>query len=382
MVLFTLFMGFIPLFLPYSMHSLTPDYLTNLRLNMQQSAMLRTLGAYQGKQQLYVQQQPEVLQGLKNVAAVESIESSNRLEGVEIAPRRLKPLVLKNATPQNRSEQEVAGYRDALVLIHENKQHMPITASVLQQIHSTLYRYMPQTGGRWKATNNDIIERHADGSTRVRFCPVAAHLTPQAMADWANHYHYAINQQLADALVIVPLTVLDFLCIHPFTDGNGRIARLLTLQLLYHFDYIVGQFISLERIVEESKGDYYDTLEASSQGWHEGVHNAAPWLDYFWATLLRAYKEFEERVGTVQHGRGAKTQRVRTEILKRHTPFAISELEADCHGISRDTVRLVLRAMQTEGVIASTGKGRGARWQRIGLCRDSLNIQKIHKKPK
>ncbi|MBK7615955.1 MAG: Fic family protein [Burkholderiales bacterium] len=347
------------------MHSLSPDYLVKLRFDAQQLATLRALGEYRGKQQLYVAQSPEVLSDLRQVAVVESTESSNRLEGVIVAAHRLKSLVLRNATPKSRSEQEVAGYRDALGLIHESSEQMPFSEGTLLQLHSMLYRYMPQPGGHWKATNNDIIERHPDGSSRIRFRPVAAHLTPIAMADMIARYRSALDQHLADPLVLAPLVVLDFLCIHPFPDGNGRMARLLTLQLLYHFDYAVGRFISLERIFEESKESYYETLEASSQGWHEAAHNIAPWLDYFWGALLRAYKEFEERVGTIERRRGAKGGRVRAEILKRLSPFSISEIEEACPGISRDMVRVVLRAMKAEGLIAPTGKGRGARWLQV-----------------
>ncbi len=315
---------------------------------------------------LFFEQSPEVLSDLRQVAVVESTESSNRLEGVVVAAHRLKSLVLKNATPQSRSEQEVAGYRDALGLIHENGEEMPFSEGMVLQLHSMLYRYMPQPGGQWKATNNDIIERHPDGSSRIRFRPVASHLTPMAMADLITRYRTALDQDLADPLVLVPLAVLDFLCIHPFPDGNGRMARLLTLQLLYHFDYAVGRFISLERIFEESKESYYETLEASSQGWHEGEHNTAPWLDYFWGALLRAYKEFEERVGTIERGRGAKGDRVRAEILKRQLPFSITDIEEACPGISRDTVRLVLRTMKAEELIEPMGKGRGAKWIQKG----------------
>jgi Fic family protein len=324
------------------------------------------LGEYRGKQLLFFEQSPEVLSDLRQVAVVESTESSNRLEGVVVAAHRLKSLVLKNATPQSRSEQEVAGYRDALGLIHENGEEMPFSEGMVLQLHSMLYRYMPQPGGQWKATNNDIIERHPDGSSRIRFRPVASHLTPMAMADLITRYRTALDQDLADPLVLVPLAVLDFLCIHPFPDGNGRMARLLTLQLLYHFDYAVGRFISLERIFEESKESYYETLEASSQGWHEGEHNTAPWLDYFWGALLRAYKEFEERVGTIERGRGAKGDRVRAEILKRQLPFSITDIEEACPGISRDTVRLVLRTMKAEELIEPMGKGRGAKWIQKG----------------
>lgn len=356
-----------------AVHSLAPDYLAKLRFKAKQLATLRALGEYRGKQRLYIAQSPEVLSDLRQVAVVESTESSNRLEGVVVAARRLKSLVLENATPKSRSEQEIAGYRDALGLIHENAEQMPFTEGVILQVHGTMYRYMPQPGGHWKATNNDIVERHPDGGSRIRFRPVAAHLTPMAMADLVAGHRNALDQHLADPLVVVPLAVLDFLCIHPFPDGNGRMARLLTLQLLYHFDYAVGRFISLERIFEESKDSYYETLEASSQGWHEAAHDIGPWLDYFWGVLLRAYKEFEERVGTIERGRGAKGDRVRAEILKRNLPFSISQIEGACPGVSRDMVRLVLRSMKTQGLIAPTGKGRGAKW--VSLAKQAASAK-------
>lgn len=344
------------------MQSLAPGFLAALRYDGLQLATLRALGEYQGKQKLYTTQSPETLADLKQVAVVESTESSNRLEGVVVAPSRLKSLVIRNAMPKSRSEQEVAGYRDALALIHESARDMPFKDSIVLQLHGMLYRYMPQPGGRWKATNNDIVERHPDGSTRLRFQPVAAHLTPMAMEELTRRYAVALDQHLADPLVLVPLAMLDFLCIHPFADGNGRMSRLLTLVLLYQFDHVVGRYISLERIFEASKEGYYETLEASSQGWHEGRHDVKPWLDYFWGALLRASKEFEERVGTYTHARGNKGDRVRAQVLQRTQSFSISEIEESCPGISRDMVRLVLRAMKAEGLIEPTGKGRGARW--------------------
>jgi Fic family protein len=348
------------------MHSLDPNHLAALRFDGTQAATLRSLGEYRGKQQLYVAQSPETLKGLRQIATVESTESSNRLEGVVVPPSRLKSLVIRNTAPKNRSEQEIAGYRDALTLIHESAVHMPFNEGVMLQLHTMLYRYMPQPGGRWKATNNDIIERHPDGTSRVRFQPVAAHLTSIAVADLTRCYAAAVDQHLADPLVLVPLAILDFLCIHPFPDGNGRMSRLLTLLLLYRFDYAVGRYISLERIFEETKESYYETLEASSRGWHQGQHDVKPWLDYFWGALLRAYREFEDRVGTIEQGRGSKGERVRAEVLGRSQPFSISEIEEACPGVSRDMVRLVLRGMKSEGLIESTGKGRGAKWRRIG----------------
>lgn len=347
------------------MHSLVPEYLDRLRFDANQVATLRALGEYRGKQALFYRQAPEVLKRLRQVAVIESSESSNRLEGVTVPANRLKALVTKNTKPRDRSEQEVAGYRDALALIHESARDMPFSANVVLQLHSTLYRFMPNPGGRWKSSDNEIIERHADGSVRLRFKPTPVHLTPMAMEELTKRYGAAIKAHSQDPLVIVPLTILDFLCIHPFSDGNGRIGRLLTLMLLYQFDYEVGRYISIERVYEDTKESYYETLEASSQCWHKGKHDPFPWLDYFWGVLLRAYRDFEERVGQVRSGRGAKSAQVREAVLNRRTPFSISEIEAACAGVSRDTVRGILRQMKAEQLIASTGKGRSAKWIRV-----------------
>ncbi|MDD3529864.1 MAG: Fic family protein [Gallionellaceae bacterium] len=347
------------------MHSLAPAFLAGLRFDATQLATLRAIGEYRGKQTLFYQQAPEALKRLRQVAVVESSESSNRLEGVTVAASRLKAIVLKNTLPKDRSEQEVAGYRDALALIHESARDMAFTPNIMLQLHAMMYRYMPNPGGRWKQTDNDIIERQPDGSVRIRFRPTPAHLTPEAVEALARHYGEAVDRSIQDPLVILPLAILDFLCIHPFPDGNGRMARLLTLMLLYQFGYEVGRYISLERVIEDSKESYYETLEKSSQGWHEGQHDIKPWLDYFWGILLRAYREFEERIGTVHYGRGGKTEQVREAVLSRNQPFSISELEAACPGISRDMVRLVLRQMKDERLIEPTGKGRAAKWVRL-----------------
>jgi Fic family protein len=344
--------------------SLAPTYLDRLRFNAAQAATLRAIGECRGKQELYARQAPEVLKSLREVAVIESSESSNRLEGVTVARSRLKALVLKRAQPRNRSEQEVAGYRDALAMIHESAPAMSMSTGLILQLHATLYRYLPNPGGRWKAVDNEIIERHTDGTVRVRFKPTPAHLTPMAMQELTQRYRELAEQGQHDPLVLIPATILDFLCIHPFHDGNGRIARLLTLLLLYQCGYEVGRFISIERVYEDTKESYYETLYTSSQGWHESRHDIFPWLEYFWGVLLRAYREFEERVGKVRQGRGAKSAQVREAILARTVPFSISEIERACAGISRDTIRLVLRQMKSEGLIVPTGTGRSAKWRR------------------
>ncbi|MBI5210131.1 MAG: Fic family protein [Elusimicrobia bacterium] len=346
------------------MKSLDIPYLRRLSFSAEQAASLKRIGECKGRQDLFVRQTPEVLETLKQVAVIESSESSNRLEGIVAPHDRVEALVKQSTNPRNRPEQEIAGYRDALSLIHESAQHMPFTENVILQLHATIHRYLPVDGGKWKKNDNKIVEKNPDGTVRrVRFDPVKATATPEAMAALVLNYQMTeLDGQ--EPLIVVPAAILDFLCIHPFSDGNGRTARLLTLLLLYHNDYQVGRYISLERIFEESKESYYETLEASSQGWHEGRHDIMPWLTYFWGVLIKAYREFEERVGTIKTGRGSKTDQIRQAIERRKGPFAISDLESDCPGISRDMVRVVLRQLRDEGIILPQGKGRGAKWIR------------------
>ncbi len=347
------------------MHSLSDKYLNNLSFNSEQASILRAIGEYRGKQALFFKQSPETLETLRMVAKIESSESSNRLEGIELSHKKIEELVLKDTAPISRSEQEIAGYRDALNLIHESGEHMPFTTNVVLQLHGILCRYLSNPGGKWKSNDNKIIETHPDGTKRVRFVPTKAFFTPTAMDQLTNEYLNAVEQQKLDAIILIPLAILDFLCIHPFTDGNGRMSRLLTLMLLYQFDYQVGHYISLERIFEDSKESYYETLEASSKDWHEEKHDVNPWLNYFWGTILRAYREFEERVGIVSTNKGSKTELIRNTISRRIEPFSIGVIESDCPGISREMIRIVLRQMRDEGTIKAIGKGRGALWQKV-----------------
>lgn len=272
-------------------------------------------------------------------------------------------LVIRNAQPRDRSEQEIAGYRDALALVHESHADMRLTEGLVRQLHQMLYRYQPGLGGRWKSTDNQIVERDGAGIVvSVRFTPTGAVATPHAMADLVGDYRAAVDARFAEPLVLLPLAVLDLLCIHPFTDGNGRVARLLSLLLLYHFDYQVGRYISLERIIEDSRRTYYDALERSSHGWHDNTHNAHPWLEYFWGVLIRAYGEFEERVATLK---GSKTEQIRAAVARRVGAFGIADIERDTPGVSRDMVRHVLRQMRAEGQVKVEGVGRGAKWRAV-----------------
>lgn len=345
------------------MPSLKQTYLGKLSFNHTHLSTLNSIGSYKGSQELYIIQAPEMIQALRDVALIESSESSNRIEGITAPKGRIKDIVVKQVNPRNRSEQEIAGYRDALSLIHDSHEHMGFTVNVILQTHAILHRYMSNEGGRWKLANNDIIEKNLDGTIkRVRFQPVSAVETPIAMDQLVMHYQQAIRSLNFEPLVLAPLVILDFLCIHPFLDGNGRTSRLLTLMLLYQFGYKVGRFISLERIMEESKETYYEALERSSYGWHESQHDCFPWLSYFWGMLIRAYKEFEERAQEFLASKVGKTEMVKEAILRQVAPFVLSDLAKECPYASVPLVKKALADLKSEGKVISKGRGRGAVW--------------------
>jgi len=348
------------------MRSLNLKFIEDIRLTPAQASALKKIGEYQGMQAMFARQTPEVLDSLRRVARIESSESSNRIEGVTAPPDRVRALVLEDTKPRDRSEQEIAGYRDVLEMIHESAGYMALSIHTIKQLHSRMFSYQPEEGGQWKRVDNKIIETNEDGSIKsIRFEPVSAADTEGAMEELVRSYDLAVNQYRLEPLIVIPLAVLDFLCVHPFLDGNGRMSRLLTLLLLYHADFQVGRYISLERIVEESKATYYEALKSSSQGWHQGKHDPNPWINYFWGVLLRAYGEFEERVGEIRSKKLSKTEQIRMAVERKVGPFAISEIEEECPHISRDMIKLVLRDMRDASAIAIKGKGRGAKWVRL-----------------
>lgn len=339
--------------------------LADMTLPMSSVRQLTTLGEMKGKQELWKTQKPEVLETLRQVAVILSTESSNRIENVIVEPERLRALMANATTPQTRSEAEVAGYRDVLQTIHGSWEYMELSPNVILQMHRDLYRYSPQQGGRWKQTNNQITELWPDGTVRIRFAETTpAHMTDQAVAGLCEAFRGLCASGTVDDLVLIGSFVLDFLCIHPFSDGNGRMARLLTLLMLYQSHYQVGHFISLERIIEETKTSYYDSLYRSSQGWNTGQNDLLPWLSYFLGVLTAAYKDFEERVGQAD-GVGTKSGAVRTAVAEARQPFTMQEIANACPTTSLATIRKVLNQLKAEGRIVCTEKGRNARWLRV-----------------
>jgi len=346
------------------MKSFEHDYLLDMPISHQLLSSVRMLGEYRGRQTLYGEQSPEVLDTLKRAAIIQSTESSNRIEGITAQHGRIEKLVLDKVKPQDRSEQEITGYRDVLNAIHSNHARMAFSTDLLLGWHGTLSKYTKEKGGIWKPKDNAIIEVRPDGRAVVRFKTVSAVATPDYIKKLIDHYLRFTDNNKSDQLLLIASCILDFECIHPFMDGNGRIGRLLTLYLLYTAGYEVGRYISLERIIEESKESYYEALLKSSRKWHEGEHDLRPWWNYFVGMLTAAYKEFEERVGTITAVRGAKREMVENAILRLPNRFRIADIQRACPAVSYPTLKRALADMAKKKRIRCLGKGRDAEWER------------------
>lgn len=295
---------------------------------------------------------------LVEIARIQSTEASNRIEGIYTSDDRLQKLVKDKTTPQNRSEKEIAGYRDVLATIHESYDYIPIRPGMILQLHRDLYKFSGMTmGGNYKNSDNVISEEDAQGNKRIRFQPVSAWETPEAMERLCGAYNDLCNCGQFDPLLMIPVFIMDFLCIHPFNDGNGRMSRLLTLLLLYRAGYHVGKYISIEKLIERTKGAYYDNLQDSSMNWHEGDNTYLPFVTYQLGVILSAYREFADRVKTLWESNG-KSDRVR-DILKGHLgKITKAEIMAQCPDVSQTTIQRALNDLLKTGEIIKIGGGR------------------------
>lgn len=315
---------------------------------------------YRGKQELWNRQRPEMLEALRQQAMIQSVESSNRIEGVTVAPDRLAPLVLHKAKPRDRSEEELSGYRRALDWIYSRKATVPIDARTIRHLHA-LSHAGAGDAGEFKSRDNEIIEILPNGQRRVRFKPTAAKQTAAAVDQLCDAYLQLIASKSVPPLLVVSTMVFDLLSIHPFRDGNGRVSRLLTTLLLLQHGFSVGRYVSLERLVEQSKEDYYHALGECSQGWHEGHNPIMPWWNHFLGILRRAYVEFSQQVER-SAGQPAKTELARQVIEGQVGPFTLADIQSQLPGISSQLLKKVLAELKAAGQVSLTGRGRGARW--------------------
>ena len=348
------------------MRSLEHDYLTEQPISQKLLMTIRALGECRGRQVLFQRQSAEVLETLRRAAMIQSVESSNRIEGVVVGAGRVEALVSHKSKPRDRSEAEVAGYRNVLADIHTRANRMTLSPELILEFHRRMLALTPERGGAWKSKDNAIIEVKADGRQAIRFRPVSAVGTPEFMERLCCLYREAFDERKVEPLLLIPSFILDFECIHPFMDGNGRIGRLLTLLLLYQAGYEVGRYVSLERIVEDTKETYYEALYRSSQDWHHARHDLRPWWEYFLGTLTAAYGDFEDRVGRITGARGAKREMVRNAVARLPQRFKLSDLQHVCPGVSYPTLKRALAELKGEKLARCLGRGRDAEWERIG----------------
>lgn len=312
-----------------------------------------------GQQNLFVEAHKDALSELLEIAKIQSTEASNRIEGIITTDDRLKKIVLDKTTPKGRSEREIAGYRDVLNTIHENYDFIPIRPNMILQLHRDLYKYSNLAiGGSFKNSDNIIAEELPDGTKRVRFQPVPAWETSEAMDILCSTFVDALADVELDSLILIPMFILDFLCIHPFNDGNGRMSRLITLLLLYQSGYFVGKYISIERLIADSKETYYEALQDSSAGWHEGTNDYLPFVRYMLGIVVAAYREFTSRVDILITRGLSKPERVR-EIIRSTTGLITkTQIMKRCPDISQKTVERALKELMDSGRIIKIGGGR------------------------
>lgn len=322
-------------------------------------SLLTRLHECRGRQELFIEAEADVLTALLEVAKVQSTGASNRIEGIYTTDERLSALVQEKVKPRNRNEEEISGYRDVLATIHESYEYIAPRPNNILQLHRDLYSFSSSAvGGVYKNSDNVIAEKHADGTETVRFRPVPAFQTADAMQDLCTQFNEAVEAGTYDPLLLMPVFILDFLCIHPFNDGNGRMSRLLTLLLLYRAGFIVGKYISIEMLIEKSKDSYYEALQESSLNWHDNGNDYLPFLKYMLGVVVKAYNEFEDRVEHLRHRKMSKAERVKAVIDRTPGRISKKEIAQACPDISVTTIERTLAELLTSGKIKKVGSGR------------------------
>ena len=318
-----------------------------------------------GKQELYLKQKPEELKKLVEIAKIQSTESSNAIEGIVTTSARIKQLVEEKTTPKNRDEQEIAGYRDALNIIHESFDAIPISRNYILQLHKILYSHMNNPmAGKTKNVQNYISASYPDGHVETLFTPLDPFKTPEALDKICEEYNRVIGNMEAEPLIVIPIFIHDFLCIHPFNDGNGRMSRLLTTLLLYRNGFYVGKYISLEAKIAKNKDLYYNALSKAQHGWHEGTEDAIPFVKYLLRTILAAYKDFEDRFSLIETKLPA-LEMVRKASLNKIGRFNKQDIRELCPTLKDSTIEKAFRDLISIGEIKKEGKGKNTCYYRL-----------------
>lgn len=348
------------------MHTFDYTPLSRRAWDTETVTLLAKIHECKGRQQLYIRQKPAELERLVEIAKIQSTESSNKIEGIVTTSTRVRQLVCNKTTPHNRDEMEIAGYRDVLNTIHENHDLIPLKPSYILQLHRDLLRYTGLSyAGQFKNVQNYINETYPDGRQAVRFMPLAPYETPAAVEQLCGSYTRARAMELADPLLLIPCFTLDFLCIHPFNDGNGRMSRLLMLLLLYQNGFAVGKYISVEQEIERTKEAYYQALYNADQGWDQNANDPAPFIKYFLQVLLHCYQTFEERVGLLsEQVRSTAYDVVKAYAMQTLGRFTSAQVVACCPSVGRSSVLAALKRLTEEGVLIREGSGRSTVYHR------------------
>jgi len=322
---------------------------------------------FKGKQELYIRQKPVELERLIQIAKVQSTEASNRIEGIVTTNARLKQLVEDKTTPKNRDESEILGYRNVLNLVHENYEMIPVRPNYILQMHRDLLKYTALSyGGCFKTTPNEIDAVLPNGEKTVLFRPLAPYETPDAIAMICESYQKTLEKEQIDPLILMPCFILDFLCVHPFNDGNGRMSRLLTLLLLYRNGYMVGQYISIEKAIADTKEAYYEALAAANQNWYEEENDPKPFIKYMLGVILSCYREFENRI-TMANRAGTKSTSydvVKEYVSNKIGTFTKQEALIACPSLGSSSVEAALKKLVADGTLAKMGAGRKTHYVR------------------
>lgn len=327
--------------------------------------LIAAIYRYAGKQELYLKQKPNELEKLVEIAKIQSTEASNAIEGIVTTNTRMKQLVEEKTTPKNRNEQEIAGYRDVLNVIHESFDAIPITRNYILQLHKILYSHMNNPlAGQTKNVQNYISATYPDGHTKVLFTPLAPFETPEALDRICEEYNLVIGNLEVEPLIAIPIFIHDFLCIHPFNDGNGRMSRLLTTLLLYRSGFYVGKYISLEAKIAGNKDLYYDALSRAQEGWHEGTEDVVPFIKYLLGTILAAYKDFEDRFSIVEEKKPA-IDMVRKAMLNKIGKFTKQDIRELCPALSVSSIEGALRKLVKTGELKREGSGKSTYYVRL-----------------
>lgn len=323
---------------------------------------------YKGKQELYVRQKPMELKRLVEIAKIQSTEASNRIEGIITTEARLKQLVEDKTTPRNRDEKEILGYRNVLNIIHESYAYIPLTANYILQLHRDMLKFTELSyGGCFKTTPNEIAATLPDGSKKILFKPLEPYETPAAVEAACRSFNECLAQELVSPLLLIPCFIVDFLCIHPFNDGNGRMSRLLTLLLLYRSGYLVGRYISIEKAIADTKENYYDALYASDQNWLAEKNNPLPFIKYMLGVILSCYRDFENRI-TISEAVGEKSTAydiVKVYAEQKLGTFTKQDVVKNCPSIGQKSVETALKRLMDEHYIKKIGAGRSTCYARI-----------------